>query len=153
MYVDTSVFGGVHDIEFSWASQRFFELVSENRVKLVISPLVLDEVEAAPERVRVVLAKYFNHAEILGLSGKALELRDAFIHGGIVSSNSIVDAYHVACAVVAGCHVIVSWNFKDIVNFQKIPKYNAISQLMGYSEISIHSPAEVDFDENQDKAV
>ena len=37
------------------------------------------------------------------------------------------DALHVAQATVASCRVIVSWNFKHIVHFAKIPLYNAVN--------------------------
>lgn len=53
------------------------------------------------------------------------------------------DALHVAIATVADCDVIVSWNFKHIVNFQKIPMFNAVNVLNGYKPIAIHSPVEV----------
>jgi len=37
----------------------------------------------------------------------------------------------------------VSWNFKHIVNFRKIPLFNAVNVLKGYRQIAIHSPLEV----------
>jgi len=37
----------------------------------------------------------------------------------------------------------VSWNFKHIVHFQKIPLYRAINTIKGYAEINIYSPPEV----------
>ena len=53
------------------------------------------------------------------------------------------DALHVAVATVSGCSLIVSWNFKHIVHFQKIPLYNAINAIQGYPQIAIFSPLEV----------
>ena len=58
-------------------------------------------------------------------------------------SASLADALHVAMATVSECELIVSWNFKDIVHFEKIPKYNAVNVLNGYGQIDIHSPLEV----------
>ncbi len=46
-------------------------------------------------------------------------------------------------ATVAGCRLIISWNFKHIVHFQKIPLYRAVNALKGYAEINIYSPPEV----------
>ena len=46
-------------------------------------------------------------------------------------------------ATVSECELIVSWNFKDIVHFEKIPKYNAVNVLNGYAQIDIYSPLEV----------
>jgi hypothetical protein len=60
------------------------------------------------------------------------------------------DALHVAIATVSACRLIVSWNFRDIVHFAKIPRYNAINEQMGYGAIGIFSPFEVIRYENQD---
>jgi len=57
---------------------------------------------------------------------------------------------HVAVATLSQASLIVSWNFKDIVNFQKIPMYNAVNTLHGYKEIAIYSPLEVVEYEDQD---
>jgi len=62
---------------------------------------------------------------------------------GIVGPKWNADALHVAVATVSACRVIVSWNFKHIAHFQKIPLYNGINQSLGYAPIAIHSPEEV----------
>lgn len=49
---------------------------------------------------------------------------------------------HVALATIAGCNMIVSWNFKHLVNFRRIPLFNAVKVLNGYKPISIYSPME-----------
>jgi hypothetical protein len=53
-------------------------------------------------------------------------------------------------ATVSRCSIIVSWNFKHIVHFRKIPLYNAINLTRGYSTLAINSPSEVIEDEDQD---
>ncbi|MHC4542617.1 MAG: type II toxin-antitoxin system VapC family toxin, partial [Planctomycetota bacterium] len=60
------------------------------------------------------------------------------------------DALHVALATVSQSSLIVSWNFKHIVNFQKIPRYNAVNTLHGQNEIAIYSPLEVIEYEDED---
>ncbi len=57
------------------------------------------------------------------------------------------DALHVALATVAECRLIVSWNFRHIVHFDKIGLYNGVNMSLGYAMISIHAPPEV-IDEN-----
>ena len=47
--------------------------------------------------------------------------------------------------------MIVSWNFKHIVHYQKIPLYNAVNTLQGYGNIFIYSPLEVMGYEDQDE--
>jgi hypothetical protein len=44
---------------------------------------------------------------------------------------------------LSGCSLIVSWNFKHIVHFEKIPLYNAINTVNGFQNIAIFSPQEV----------
>ena len=69
----------------------------------------------------------------------------------IVTQKSVTDAMHVALATVSKCSTIVSWNFRHIVHFDKIPLYNAVNMLNGYPAIAIYSPLEViDYDEEKE---
>jgi ActR/RegA family two-component response regulator len=70
-------------------------------------------------------------------------LVDINMDAGIVTPKSAADALHVALTTVAGYRLIISWNFKHIVHFQKIPLYRAVNVVKGYSEINIYSPLEV----------
>ena len=86
------------------------------------------------------------------IGDEAIRIARAYVKAGIVTPNSRSDAIHVAMATVSNCAAIVSWNFRHIVHFQKIPLYNAVNALHGYPDIVICSPQEViDYeDENQD---
>lgn len=143
VYADTSVFGGVFDAEFREASRTFFQLVAEGRFQLVISSVVQEEIEPAPENVRQFFSEMAATADFIATSDAAIQLRRAYIEAEIVTTKSISDALHVALATVAGCFAIVSWNFKHIVHFQKMPLYRAVNLLNGYNEINIYSPLEV----------
>ncbi len=120
VYADTSVFGGVYDEEFDAASIEFFDQIRGGKRRLVVSDIVGREIESAPEAVR-----------------------QAYLNADILTSKWLDDALHVALATVSGCDVIVSWNFKHIVHFQKIPRFNAVNAFEGYHPILIHSPREV----------
>ena len=82
-------------------------------------------------------------AEIIPVTEAALALQQSYVQAGVVTANSLDEALHVALATVSACHLIVSWNFKHIVHFDKIPKYNAVNTLEGYGAIGIFSPLEV----------
>ena len=82
-------------------------------------------------------------AEVADITESALDLRDAYLQAKIVTSRYSDDALHIALATMAGCALIVSWNFQHIVHFQKIPLYNAMNTLRGYQQIAIFSPREV----------
>lgn len=148
VYADTSVFGGVFDDEFRTASETFFGEVEEGRFRVVISRLVEEEIVGAPEEVQDFFKKHQPQVERNTVSQEAIELQEAYLEHGIVGEASVADALHVAAATVLVCRLIVSWNFKHIVHFQKIPLYNAVNRLNGYSEIGIHTPLEVISDED-----
>jgi len=143
IYADTSVFGGVYDREFAAASRKFFDEVAAGRYDLVVSATVQYEISHAPEQIRRFYQGVVGRAEVFRLTPAAVALRDAYLDAGVLTQKSIEDAAHVALATVLGCQVIVSWNFKHIVNFQKIPKYNAVNELNGYTRLDILSPMEV----------
>ncbi len=143
IYADTSVFGGVFDEEFQEPSKAFFDAIREERFILVTSELVRQEIEAGPQSVRQLFSEILPIVEIAEITPDALKLQDAYMGAGILSEKYSTDALHVALATVSHASLIVSWNFKHIVNFQKIPLYSAVNTLHGYSEIAIYSPLEV----------
>lgn len=145
-YADTSVFGGAADAEFVGASRRFLAACREGRAQLVVSALVEGELEDAPAPVRRVFERMLDHAEVVEIDARAIALQAAYLDHGVVTERWATDALHVAVASVARCAAIVSWNFRHIVNFRRIPLYNGVNALMGYGPIAIHSPPEVPFD-------
>ena len=52
VYVDTSVFGGVHDDEFREPSERFFAAVRDGAFVLLVSEALALEIAAAPDFVQ-----------------------------------------------------------------------------------------------------
>ena len=148
VYVDTSVFGGVFDEEFDLASERFFKEATAKKFVLITSELVREEISAAPPEVQRYFEKMLPYCEIVEIQNEPLRLQAAYLNEEIVSSKYAADALHVALATVSGAKMIVSWNFKHIVNYQKIPLYNAVNTLKGYDTIEIYSPQEVIDDED-----
>ena len=144
VYVDTSVFGGVFDDIFSAASSQFFERVKEGCFIILVSSVVVDEPRSAPDRVQRVLSEIpESSVEIIDVTSAAKKLCDRYLQEGIVGGSSENDAMHVAIATDSGASAIVSWNFKHIVNYDKIHKYNGINMLLGYGRIDIYSPNEM----------
>ena len=150
VYADTSVFGGVFDDEFREPSRAFIDAVRAGGFALVTSELVSQEIAAAPQDVRQLFDDMLPMAQIATIADETLHLQQAYLGAGIVSQRFATDALHVALASVFGASMIVSWNFRHIVNFQKIPKYNAVNKLHGYSDIAIYSPLEVIEHEDED---
>lgn len=149
VYIDTSVFGGVFDSEFALASRQFFSTADKGTFSLVVSIVVAEEIRDAPPRVRRLYRRIANTAEIQQVDQAALDPRDAYLAAGIVSAHWAADALHVAVATVSRCEMIVSWNFKHIVNFRRIPLYNEVNRKVGYGPIGIFTPQEVIEDEDK----
>jgi predicted nucleic acid-binding protein len=101
LYADTSVFGGVFDIEFEAPSKAFFEAVRKSRFSLVTSELVRQEIQAAPEKVKKLFYEILPIAEITEVTNKALKLQQAYIDAEILSEKYSTDALHVALATVS----------------------------------------------------
>ncbi len=148
VYVDTSVFGGVHDDEFAEISRRFFDRVAQGKFTVLVSQLTTDELEDAPEEVvRVIKELAREQMEAVALDEEVRELAQAYIEAGVLGEASRDDATHVAAATVAGADLILSWNFKHIVNFNRICGFNGVNTRCGYRSMVILSPREVVDDE------
>ncbi|MBP7867342.1 MAG: PIN domain-containing protein [Acidobacteria bacterium] len=144
VYVDTSVFGGIEDEEFSDASRRFFQRVAEGDYIVLISEETYRELSKSPESVRDILtALPSGSLEDVLIESETLELAAEYIRSGILGEASRGDALHVAAATVAGADLILSWNFKHIVNYNRIRRFNGVNVLLGYRSMTILSPREV----------
>ena len=120
-------------------------MVREGIFDLVISPLVRREI-MDPLTPRIVVKEFndmLHYGTLIEVTREALSLQMAYIDECILSQKWENDALHVALASVSQCDMIVSWNFKHIVNFRKISLYNAVNILMGFPQIQIYSPLEV----------
>ena len=148
IYVDTSVVGGCEDEEFSEHSVRLMERFVRGEFVLVVSTLTVQELAAAPDKVREHLASVPEaHIETLQLDTEAMELAEAYISSGVIMARMRTDAQHIAIATVARVDVLVSWNFKHIVNLHRIHGYNSVNLRKGYPTLEIRAPREVLSDE------
>ncbi len=152
LYLDSSVFGGYFDVEFEEATRQLWREMSQGRFVFVSSVLVDEEISAAPQRVRDLLAETFDQSTILQITPEVETLAAAYMAQKIVPARFADDAMHVALAVVNGLTLLVSWNFKHLVNYQRETAFNAVNLLQGYPSIRIISPQELihgdDADEN-----
>ena len=144
VYVDTSVIGGCLDPEFSEWSNELFKLFRTGEMTLVISDLTLAELETAPDKVKAIVNSIPDRfIEYVGLSGEAETLAKRYISAGVIKESMVADALHIAIATVSLVDILVSWNFKHIVNYRKIRGFNGVNLINGYRELDIRSPREV----------
>ena len=145
IYIDTSVIGGCFDAEFAPWSNGLVEDFRAGRFIPVMSDLLAAEIGRAPRRVGEI------HEELLALpqhenvdvGTEALSLLSAYEAHSVLGPKYRADMLHIALATVADTDVLVSWNFKHIVRFDKIRMFNAVNLEQGYKTLSIHSPREV----------
>jgi len=150
VYLDTSVFGGVQDVEFAEITKRFFEQVGRGAFVVLLSRLTTDELEEAPAQVSGVIRGLSpGQVELVALNEEVKNLAEEYVKAGVLGESSLDDATHVAAATVAGADLILSWNFRHIVNFQRICGFNSVNTRMGYRSMVILSPREV-LDDDQD---
>ena len=144
IYADASVVEGCEDEEFAEHSLRLMECFVRGEFVLVVSNLTIQELAAAPEAVRKRLPTVPEaHIETLQLDTEARELAEAYIAAGVLTDTMRVDAQHIAIATVARVDVLVSWNFKHIVNLQRIHGFNSVNLRRGYPMLEIRAPREV----------
>jgi len=150
VYVDTSVFGGVCDEEFAEASRRFFNRVEKGEFVVLLSTHTLDELAPAPEQVMDFVRRLPQHCvETIVAGVEAEALAEAYLQAGALGKASRMDALHVASATIAGADLIVSWNFKHIVCYDRIQLFIGVNILRGYRTSDIRSPWEMS-NENPD---
>ena len=143
LYLDTSVIGGFFDKEFANVTQLLFKNIFEDEFNIIISSVTEDELLTAPEQVRNLIGQIPNSSLIrVNLTNEAVRLADAYIIDGVVGKTSRNDCLHIALATVNNADVLVSWNFKHIVNVLRIRGYNSVNLINGYKSIDIRSPKE-----------
>lgn len=148
IYVDASVVGGCEDDEFSEYSVRLMKCFVRGDFVLVVSTLTVQELAAAPDDVITHLAAVPEaHIETLQLDAEAGDLAEGYLAAGVLTPKMRADAQHIAIATVARVDILVSWNFKHIVNLRRIHGYNSVNLRRGYPMLEIRAPREVLSDE------
>jgi hypothetical protein len=144
IYIDTSVIGGYFDKELSkWSVLLFNEFFAGLKIA-VVSETTLEELSSAPEQVKSLFKEIPEESlELITNTEEIINLANEYILSGILTEKSKEDAIHIASATISTVDVIASWNFKHIVNLDKIKKYNLVNKLKGYSLIEIRNPMEV----------
>lgn len=143
IYIDTSVLGGYFDKEFFVPTQRLFDEVKKGEYKVIISNITEGELLNAPERVRTLLNDINIDYEVLKITDDAVNLALEYIKENVVGQSSYDDCLHIAIATISRLDILVSWNFKHIVNIKRIRGYNGINIKNGYPSIEIRSPKDL----------
>lgn len=143
-YIDTSVIGGIYDSEFELETTLLFEKVKLGQVICVYSNLTESELNKAPQKVRdFFLSLKDEWKEKVEVTPEVIQLAQSYIDEKVVGETSLDDCIHIAAATLSKVDLLVSWNFKHIVNVYRIRGYNSVNLRLGYTSLNIHSPKEI----------
>jgi hypothetical protein len=144
VYVDTSAVGGCLDPEFAAGSQALFTRFHAGEYVMVLSDVTVAELQNAPEAVRSLISALPDEVvEGVLFTPEAERLAQAYLAAGVLPPKMWADAQHIAIATLAGVDVLVSWNFKHVVNLRRIRGYNEVNGALGYPSVEIRTPREV----------
>jgi predicted nucleic acid-binding protein len=135
IYLDTSVFGGYFDDEFQEWTKPLFERINNGEFTILLSTMLDEELEFAPERIKNLLNDLNeSFTEFLKDQDEAINLANEYIEENVVGKTSYADCLHIAIATIYQADLLVSWNFKHIVNVERIRGYNSINLKNGYKQ-------------------
>lgn len=135
IYLDTSVFGGYFDEEFEEFTKPLFERIERGEFKILLSAVLQRELEPAPEKIlNLIYRLKSEYTELLREDNEAVELATEYITEKVVGLTSFADCMHIALATINRADLLISWNFKHIVNIERIRGYNYINIKNGYKD-------------------
>jgi predicted nucleic acid-binding protein len=144
VYIDTSVVGGIYDIEFDIFTKMFFDKAFRGEITLIVSDLLEEELINAPTDIKTFFKTLpTEQLEFVKLTKDSIALAELYIAEKVVGETSRADCRHIALATINKADVLVSWNFKHIVNLKRIRGYNSINLREGLHTLEIRSPKEL----------
>ncbi len=146
VYLDTSVVSYLYQVDAPEKMQNTLDLwkLFKNKVyEVYISDIVIREISGCNEEKLKILLDYLDQIDynIIETTEDTVELAGKFIDFGILKQKSFDDCQHIAAAILAGCDIIISWNFKHIVNVKTIRGVKIITTLEGYKDLLIYPPS------------
>jgi predicted nucleic acid-binding protein len=122
---------------------RLWDMFKEGMYEVYISDIVISEISGCNEEKLQILMDYLNQIDynIIETDEHTVELAEKFIDFGILKQKSFDDCQHIAAAILAGCDIITSWNFKHIVNVKTVRGVKVITTLEGYKDLLIYPPS------------
>ncbi|GBR74659.1 putative PIN domain protein [Candidatus Termititenax aidoneus] len=153
IYLDTSV---ISHLDAPDASEKMadtlqlWKILKTGKHKVFLSQTTLDELAACPEPKGSRLAGFLDEIPYTKLPSNdtVMAIAEKFIDFGVLKQKNYADCLHIAAAIVGECDIILSWNFKHIVNHKTIVGVKAVTLLEGRREILIYAPSMLTGGEN-----
>ena len=145
VYLDTSVFSAYYDhqegerqiltLDF-WSRFPEFEVATSEIAKEEMS-------KTQDLNKRKKLLDLLTNFKIYPITPEMEALADRYIKDGVFTISMDLDALHVAAAVITRHDILVSWNFKHLVNRRRRARVNDINTAIGIPTIDIVAPPEI----------
>ena len=140
IYIDTSVIGGCLNY-FNYYSDMLIDKFKDELFIPVVSKTVKDEIDDAPQLVKTKYNEILDcNAIYLDITKEVDDLVLEYVNKKVVTKKYENDCYHIALATVNKIDILVSWNFKHIVNEQRVLLFNFVNKSLNYDEIIIKDP-------------
>ena len=145
IYLDTSFISHLHQFDVPDKMNDTLALWNDiivGEYHVVISEVTTRELMNALEPKRSIIADYLTKTnfEVLPITEETDKLAHEIIKRGILTPKSFDDCAHIAVAILNNCDIIVSWNFKHLVNIKTINGVREIVVSNYYKPIDIYSP-------------
>jgi predicted nucleic acid-binding protein len=145
IYLDTSVISYLDQTDTPGKmeiTKTVWQYFVNQKYDIYLSSVTLEEIGVCKEDKQLRLANFLNNINYTELkTTKETELlAEKIIAEGILTRKSFDDCMHIASATLAECDIILSWNFKHLVNVKTINGIRGINILKGYKPLDIYSP-------------
>ena len=145
IYLDTSVISHLDApdaLEKQEDTRKLWKDIQAGKYDVVISDVSIDELEGCPEPKLTCLRSMLSGITYADISrtAEASRLCDLYFEVGGLPPKSRIDALHIAVATENGCNILLSWNFKHIVNYRAMTAVEAVNLREGYAPLRILSP-------------
>lgn len=145
IYLDTSVISAYLDHRErsrQRLTQEFWSRLSNYQA--YVCPIVIREInQIADSKKQAEMLELIKKFDVLPWQGEMEELAKEYIRAKVFSPAMLDDARHVAACVVSDISILLSWNFKHLVNRRRRILVNLVNLSRGYREIEILAPAEL----------
>jgi len=145
VYLDTSILSVYLDNrtpERMSQTRKFWNTLDSYEVST--SALTKIELERTPDPARrAQLLDLLRQVTVHAVTAEMLKLSDEYMHAGIFGTGYESDAIHVAAAVILRQDILLSWNFKHLVNRRRRAMINDVNVMRGVPAIEIVSPLEL----------
>jgi predicted nucleic acid-binding protein len=145
IYLDTSVISHLQANDTPEKMQETLELwehIKAGKYEVFVSDIVLKELRNCiePKQTELFRAMQGINANILQTNDEVIYLAKCYINNNVLTQKSYDDCLHIALAVISNCDLLVSWNFKHLVNYKTNKGIKIINAINDYKEIFVVSP-------------